>query len=78
MHRIETYLKDKKVLTDEQIEVIKAEALEKVKKTYEESLTKVQTKLEDIFDYTYAELDDDLKEQRQEAIRYYESLKGGK
>lgn len=78
MHRIENYLKTQKILTDDLKETIWAEALVQVKKTYEESLTKIDTKLEDIFDYTYAELDDDLKEQKAEAIKYYESLKGGK
>ncbi|WP_041594234.1 pyruvate dehydrogenase (acetyl-transferring) E1 component subunit alpha [Mycoplasmopsis fermentans] len=77
MHRIERYMKDKKIITEKEKEKIWADALEQVKKTYEESLKDINTKLEDIFDYTYEKLDDDLLEQREEAIKFWQA-KGGK
>ncbi|MBW0594886.1 pyruvate dehydrogenase (acetyl-transferring) E1 component subunit alpha [Mycoplasmopsis anatis] len=77
MHRFEKYLKDIKVLTDEQREQIWEESLTKVKATYEEHLKIVNTDINDIFDYTYATLTPDLKEQKEEAIKFW-SNKGGK
>ncbi|WP_406617418.1 pyruvate dehydrogenase (acetyl-transferring) E1 component subunit alpha [Mycoplasmopsis adleri] len=77
MHRIENYLKDRKLITDAQIKKLWEDSLATVKATYEESLKTINTKLEDIFDYTYAELDDDLKEQKAEAIKHWSSVKGG-
>ncbi|RMX34846.1 pyruvate dehydrogenase E1-alpha subunit domain protein [Mycoplasmopsis fermentans MF-I1] len=77
MHRIERYMKDKKIITEKEKEKIWADALEQIKKTYEESLKDINTKLEDIFDYTYEKLDDDLLEQKEEAIKFWQA-KGGK
>lgn len=77
-HRIETYLKSKKLITDKEIEKIKEESLTVVKQTYEESLKTINTKLEDIFDYTYEKLDKDLLEQKAEAINHFSNSKGGK
>ncbi|WP_036435924.1 pyruvate dehydrogenase (acetyl-transferring) E1 component subunit alpha [Mycoplasmopsis felifaucium] len=78
MHRIENYLKSKKIIDDAQIKTIWEDALKQVKVTYEESLKNINSKLEDIFDYTYEKLDDDLLEQRAEAIAYWNKIKGGK
>ncbi|UUM19576.1 MULTISPECIES: pyruvate dehydrogenase (acetyl-transferring) E1 component subunit alpha [unclassified Mycoplasma] len=75
MHRFEKYLTDLGIFNEELKTKIWAESLDFVKKTYEESLTKINTKLEDIFDYTYEKLPEYLQEQKQEAIDYW-SKKG--
>ncbi|VEU75932.1 pyruvate dehydrogenase (acetyl-transferring) E1 component subunit alpha [Mycoplasmopsis columboralis] len=77
MHRFEKYLYSVGALNDSQKEQIWNESLDFVKKTYEESMTKINTKLDDIFDYTYAELPEYLKEQKQEAVDFW-SKKGVK
>lgn len=78
MHRIEKYMLDKKYISKKEIEKTWSDALEQAKASYQESLTKVETKLEDIFDYTYEKLDDDLLEQKTDAIAYWTSVKGAK
>lgn len=77
MHRFENYLFSIGALDEAQKEQIWASSLETVKKTYEESMTKINTKLDDIFDYTYDKLPEYLIEQKQEAIKFW-SEKGAK
>ncbi|WP_027120399.1 pyruvate dehydrogenase (acetyl-transferring) E1 component subunit alpha [Mycoplasmopsis lipofaciens] len=77
MHRIEAFLKSKKLLTDAEKEEIWTRKMAEVKAAYEESLKTINTKIEDVFDYTFAELDYDLKAQKEEAIQHFKN-KGGK
>lgn len=78
MHRIERYMLDKKIITEDQIKQIWESALDTAKAAYQESLTKVETKIEEIFDYTFEKLDDDLLEQKAEAIAHWNAVKGAK
>lgn len=77
MHRIEKYLLDRKLLTKKEIEKIWADSLEVAKKTYEESVKLNEATLDEVFDYTYAELTPELKEQKQEALDFFKAH-GGK
>lgn len=77
MHRIEKYLMDKKYLDKAGIEKIWEDSLEQAKAAFEESLKELDSTLDEVFDYTYAELTPELAEQKQEAVAYY-SKKGDK
>ncbi|MFL0973731.1 pyruvate dehydrogenase (acetyl-transferring) E1 component subunit alpha, partial [Mycoplasmopsis synoviae] len=77
MHRIEKYLLDRKLLTKKEIGKIWADSLEVAKKTYEESVKLNEPTLDEVFDYTYAELTPELKEQKQEALDFFKAH-GGK
>lgn len=48
-----------------------------LKKTYEESVKLNEATLDEVFDYTYAELTPELKEQKQEALDFFKAH-GGK
>lgn len=76
-HRVEKYLFDKKLLTKESKEKLWDSKMEEVKNAFSESLKDINTKIEDIFDYTYETLDKDLLSQKEEAIKFH-SNKGGK
>ncbi|MGZ9414154.1 pyruvate dehydrogenase (acetyl-transferring) E1 component subunit alpha [Mycoplasma sp. 5370] len=71
MHRIETYLKSKEYLTDEEKDQIWEDAMEQVKAAYQESLEELDVDLNEVFDHTYATLTPELEEQKAEAIAYY-------
>ncbi|MBN3534475.1 pyruvate dehydrogenase (acetyl-transferring) E1 component subunit alpha [Mycoplasma procyoni] len=71
MHRIEKYLYDKKYLSEKEKEEIWNNALEEVKVAYNQSLEELDVDVEEVFDYTYAELTPELKEQKEEALAYY-------
>ncbi|EFF41864.1 pyruvate dehydrogenase (acetyl-transferring) E1 component subunit alpha [Mycoplasmopsis alligatoris] len=78
MHRIENYLKSVKALDDEQIKKIWEESLVTVKSTYEESMKNIKTDINDVFDYTYATMPEELKEQKDEAIKFWSKHEGAK
>ncbi|WP_027334335.1 pyruvate dehydrogenase (acetyl-transferring) E1 component subunit alpha [Mycoplasma elephantis] len=78
MHRIEKYMLDNKIITKDQIKKLWDDSMEQAKAAYQESLKDINTKIEDIFDYTYEKLDDDLLEQRAKAIEYWSKAKGAK
>lgn len=74
MHRIETYMKDRKFITDAEISKIWESSLTEAKAAYEESLKHLDVSLEEVFDHTYAELTPELVEQKAEALAYYANL----
>ncbi|ADE19462.1 pyruvate dehydrogenase E1 component, alpha subunit [Mycoplasma crocodyli MP145] len=78
MHRIENYLKSQKELDDSKIKQIWEDALSKVKTTYEESMKDIKTNINDIFDYTYETITDELLEQKNEAIKFWSKIEGAK
>lgn len=71
MHRIEKYMLDRKFITKEEIQKIWDSSLEEAKAAYEKSLTQLDVELDEVFDYTYATLPEELKEQKEEAKAYY-------
>lgn len=78
MHRIEKYLYDQKIITPEEKDQIWADALAQVKETYEESMKRIKTDINDIFDYTYEKMPKDLAEQKEDALKYWAEIEGGK
>ncbi|VEU74326.1 Pyruvate dehydrogenase E1 component subunit alpha [Mycoplasmopsis citelli] len=70
MHRFENYLYSIGAMDEATKTKIWEESLDFVKKAYEESMTKINAKLEDVFDYTYEKLPEYLQEQKQEAIEF--------
>ncbi|UVD82008.1 pyruvate dehydrogenase (acetyl-transferring) E1 component subunit alpha [Mycoplasma iguanae] len=79
MHRIEKYLKDKKYITTEEIQKVWDDSLAEVKVAFEESQKELEVDINEVFDYTYAQLTPELAEQKAEALAYYQKLaKGGK
>lgn len=77
-HRIEKYLIDKKYLTEKQIIEIKEQKLNQVKEAYQKSLQILDTKIDDVFDFTYEKLTPELAEQKAEAKKYYQTLESKK
>lgn len=75
MHRFEKYLMDNGILTEESKNQIWEDSLNVAKETFVESLKDIDTKIEDIFDYTYAELPKELLEQKEEAIKFWKDHK---
>ncbi|VEU59053.1 pyruvate dehydrogenase (acetyl-transferring) E1 component subunit alpha [Mesomycoplasma neurolyticum] len=72
-HRMEKYLFDHGYLTEEEKTKIWDESMEYVKEQYNESLKELDMDIEEIFDHTYAELPEELQEQKDEAIAYFKS-----
>lgn len=76
-HRIEKYLIDNKIIDQDKISKIWENKLEEVKVAFNKSVENINTKIEDIFDYTYEKLDEDLMKQKKNAVEFF-SNKGGK
>ena len=74
-HRIEKYMIDHKIMTSKEIEKLKEEKLEEVKKAYQESLKVAAPTVDDVFDYTYETLPEELKVQKQEAKTFAKEAK---
>ncbi|QJR44223.1 thiamine pyrophosphate-dependent enzyme [Mycoplasma miroungirhinis] len=71
MHRIEKYLFENSILTEEQKTKIWEEALEAAKEAYAQSTEDLAKEgYEDIFKYTYEELTPELKSQLEEGKKY--------
>lgn len=67
--RFEKYLNKKKVLDAALIDEIRADAQEQVRRSVESFVTMCVPEPEKIFDYTYAEMPAELKEQREEFMQ---------
>ncbi|MEE3928229.1 pyruvate dehydrogenase (acetyl-transferring) E1 component subunit alpha [Mycoplasmopsis ciconiae] len=78
MHRIEKYMLDRGIITEEQKQKIWDDALAEVKGVYEEHLSKIKVNIDDIFDYTFEKLTPELEEQKAEAKKYWAKVEGGK
>ncbi len=77
MHRIKTYLIDKKVWTEAKDKKLWDDKLAEVKAAYKTSLESNHSTIDDIFDHTFKELTPELKEQK-EMVAKYEAEKGSK
>ncbi|MHA0315702.1 pyruvate dehydrogenase (acetyl-transferring) E1 component subunit alpha [Mesomycoplasma ovipneumoniae] len=75
MHRIEKYMFDRGMLTEEEKQKIWDDSLAVVKETYEKSLIGLDSTIDEIFDYTYETLPPELEEQKQEAIEFFKGAK---
>lgn len=75
MHRIEKYMFDRDMLTEEEKQKIWDDSLAVVKETYEKSLIGLDSTIDEIFDYTYETLPPELEEQKQEAIEFFKGAK---
>ncbi|MGX9340516.1 pyruvate dehydrogenase (acetyl-transferring) E1 component subunit alpha [Mycoplasma sp. 128] len=71
MHRIEKYLFDNGILTEEMKQNMWDAALKEAKEAYEESTKDLAKEgYDDIFKYTYAEMPAELKEQHAEGLKF--------
>ncbi|MCR8613288.1 MAG: pyruvate dehydrogenase (acetyl-transferring) E1 component subunit alpha [Mycoplasma sp.] len=63
-HRIEKYLKDKKIMTQEEIEKLWEDQMVVVKDAYQESLKVLDVDIDEVFDHTFEEMPKQLAEQK--------------
>ena len=76
-HRIEKYLLDNKMLSTKEKDQIWETKLERVKKAFVETSKNLDETLDEIFDYTYEEMPQELVEQKELAKKHLQA-KGGK
>ena len=69
--RLEKFMKKKKMITDAEIKAIEEQSKQQVEKAVEAYENIEPAPLEDIFNYTYAELTEPLKEQRDYLLALY-------
>ena len=69
--RLEKYMKKKKMITDAEINSVEEQSKQQVEKAVEAYENIEPAPLEDIFNYTYAELTEPLKEQRDYLLALY-------
>lgn len=66
---------DNNIMTKKQIENLKEKKLEEVKAAYQESLKVPAPTVDDVFDYTYDVLPEELKVQKEEAKAFAKEAK---
>ena len=70
-NRIETYMMDKNLLTPKQKQKLWDDALEQVKKVFNESQKEMDASIDDVFDYTYETNTPNLENQKAEAQNFF-------
>jgi pyruvate dehydrogenase E1 component alpha subunit len=77
MHRIKNFLTTQGVWDEEKDKKLWEDKLNVVKAAYKESIIDLEESIDDVFDHTYANLTEELKEQKAAATAYF-AKKGDK
>ncbi len=70
MTRLHGFLKDRNLITDEEIKILTDEYKKEVDRCFEEAENAPATTLDDVFQYTYVDIPDDLKVQQMEHEKF--------
>ena len=74
-HRIEKFMFDNKIMTEDQKTKIWSDKLEIIKTEFKKSLDNLDVSIDEVFDYTYEKLTPELAAQKAEAVAYFKGDK---